>query len=68
MSTEASIKIVNFVTPGAAVPVLGCGHFDVKVKMYLFFLKTILCTMTFMYYRQTDCTLLYKQMLWGHTH
>ena len=39
MSMEASIKIVNFVTPGAAVPVLECGHFDVKVKMYFFFEK-----------------------------
>lgn len=45
MSMEASIKIVNFVTPGAAVPVLECGHFDVKVKMYFFFWKTILCTL-----------------------
>ena len=26
MSKEASTKIVNFMTPGAGVPVMGCGH------------------------------------------
>ena len=26
MSKEASTKIVNLMTPGAGVPVMGCGH------------------------------------------
>ena len=32
---EASTKIVNFMTPGPGVPVLRCGHFDVKVTLFL---------------------------------
>ena len=26
MSIEAFTKIINFMTPGAGVPVIGCGH------------------------------------------
>ena len=37
---ESSTKIVNFVTPWGEVPVLGCGHFGVKVKMHYFFEKS----------------------------
>ena len=37
MSIEASTKIINFITHGAGVPVLGRGHFGLKVKMHYFF-------------------------------
>ena len=37
---EASSKIVNFVTLGAGAPVLGWGHFGVKVKEHYFFEKS----------------------------
>ena len=32
-----STKIVNFMTPGAGVPVLGRDHIGVILKMHLFF-------------------------------
>ena len=31
---EASTKIVNFMTPGPGVPVLGCGHIGHIMKMH----------------------------------
>ena len=34
ISMEASIKIINFVTPGAGVPVLGRGQFCHIGKMH----------------------------------
>ena len=34
MSNKASIKIVNFMTPWAKVPLLGCGQFCHIVKMH----------------------------------
>ena len=37
MSKEASTKIVNFKTPGAGVPMMGCGHISQIVKMHYFF-------------------------------
>ena len=37
MSKEASIKIVNFMTPGAGVPVMGVVIYGHIVKMHYFF-------------------------------
>ena len=37
MTKEGSTKIVNFMTPGAWVLVLGCGHINHIVKMHYFF-------------------------------
>ena len=39
MSKEASTKIVNFMTPGTGVSVMGCGHI---VKMHYFFKNLLL--------------------------
>ena len=39
MTKEGSTKIVNFVTPGAEVLVLGRGHISHIVKMHYFFNK-----------------------------
>ena len=37
LTTEGSAKIVNFMTPGAGVLVLGLGHISHIVKMHYFF-------------------------------
>ena len=37
MTKEGSTKIVNFMTPGAGVLVLGHGHKSLIVKMHYFF-------------------------------
>ena len=37
MTKEGSTKIVNFMTPGAGVLVLGCGHIRHLVKIHYFF-------------------------------
>ena len=37
MTKEGSIKIVNFMTPGAGVLALGCGYISHIVKMHYFF-------------------------------
>ena len=37
ISMEASTKILNFMTPWAGVPVLGCGHISHILKMHYFF-------------------------------
>ena len=37
MTKEGSIKIVNFMTPGEGVLVLGRGHINQRVKMHYFF-------------------------------
>ena len=37
MTKEVSTKIVNYLTPGAGVPVLGRGHISHKMKMHYFF-------------------------------
>ena len=41
MTKEGSTKIVNFMTPGGGVLVLGCGHISHTVKMHYYF-KSIL--------------------------
>ena len=50
MTTERSTKIVNFMTPGAGVLVLGRGHISHIVKMHYFF-KNLLYSHA--YIRQT---------------
>ena len=42
MTKEGSTKIVNFMTPGAGVLVLGCGHISHIVKMHYFFKNLLL--------------------------
>ena len=37
INKEGSTKIVTFMTPGAGVLVLGCGHISHIVKMHYFF-------------------------------
>ena len=41
MTKEGSTQIVNFITPGTGVLVLGCGHINHIVKMH-YFLKNLL--------------------------
>ena len=40
MTKEGSTKIVNFMTPGAGVLVLGRGHISHLMKMHYFFKKS----------------------------
>ena len=42
MTKEGSTKIVNFMTPGAEVLVLGRGHISHIVKMHYFFKNLLL--------------------------
>ena len=42
MTKEGSTKIVNFMTPGAGVLVLGSGHTSHIVKMHYFFKNLLL--------------------------
>ena len=42
MTKEESTKIINFITYGAGVLVLGCGHISHIVKMHYLFFKKIL--------------------------
>ena len=42
MAKEGSTKIVNFMTPGAGVLVLGRGHISHIVKMHYFFKNLLL--------------------------
>ena len=42
MTKEGSTKIVNFMTPGAGVLVLGRGHIRHIVKMHSFFKNLLL--------------------------
>ena len=37
ITKERSTKIVNFMTPGAGVLVLGCGHISHIAKVHYFF-------------------------------
>ena len=37
MTMEVSTKIVTFMTPGAGVLAIGCGHISHIVKMHYFF-------------------------------
>ena len=41
MTQEGSTKIMNFMTPGAEVLVLGRGHLSCIVKMHYFFKNII---------------------------
>ena len=41
INKEGSTKIVTFMTPGAGVLVLGCGHFDQIVKMHNFLVNIL---------------------------
>ena len=42
ITKEWSTKIVNFMTPGAGVLVLGCGYISHIVKMHNFFKNLLL--------------------------
>ena len=42
MTNEGSTKIVNFMTPGAGVLLLGRGHVSHLVKMHYFFKNLLL--------------------------
>mgnify|MGYP003692222091 CR=1 FL=1 len=42
ITKEGSIKIVTFMTPGAGVLVLRCGHISHIVKMHYFFINFLL--------------------------
>ena len=42
MTKEGSTKIVNFMTPGAGILVLGRGHISHIVKMHYFFKNLLL--------------------------
>ena len=51
MTKEGSTEIVNFMSPGAGVLVLGCGHLSHIVKMHYFFKNLHLYSQA--YIRQT---------------
>ena len=51
MTKEGSPKILNFMSPGAGVLVLGRGHISQIVKMHYFFKNLLLYTQA--YIRQT---------------
>ena len=51
MTTERSTKILNFMTPGVGVLVLGRGHISNIVKMHYFFKNRLLYSQA--YIRQT---------------
>ena len=42
INKESSTKILTFMTPGAGVLVLGCGHISNIVKMHYFFKNLLL--------------------------
>ena len=42
MTKEGSSNIANFMTPGAGVLVLGCGHISHIAKIHLYFFKMFL--------------------------
>ena len=42
MTKEGSTKIINFLTPGAGVLLLGRGYISHTVKMHYFFKKHLL--------------------------
>ena len=74
MTKEGSTKIVNFITPGAGVLLLGRGHISHIVKMHYFF-KNLLYTQA--YIRQTKyvvmmtkegSTKVIKVLVLGHGH
>ena len=44
MTKKGYTKIVNFMTPGVGVLVLGCGHISHMVKIHYFFKYPLLCT------------------------
>ena len=43
ITKEGFNKIVNFMTPGAGVLALGCGHISQKVKLHYFFKNLLIC-------------------------
>ena len=51
MTKEGCTNIVNFMSPGAGVSVLGCGHLSHIVKMHYFFKNLLLYSQA--YIRQT---------------
>ena len=57
MTKEGSTKIVNFMTPGVGVLVLGCGHISHIVKMHYFFKNLLFSSQVWV--RQT----MYKVMM-----
>ena len=75
MTKEGSTKIVSFMTPGAGILVIGCGHLSHIVKMH-YFLKNILLYYQ-AYIRQTNYIVLINKdgstkivtfMTPGHSH
>ena len=52
MTKEGCIKIVNFMTPGAGVLALGCGHISHIVKMHYSFKNILLSSQAWI--RQTN--------------
>ena len=46
ITKEGSTKIVNFMSPGAGVLVLGCCHISYRVKIHYFFKNLLLDSQT----------------------
>ena len=53
LTKEGSTKIVNFMTLGAGVLVLGCGHISHLMKIHYFFTNLLLYSGA--WFRQTKC-------------
>ena len=47
MTKEGSTRIINFMTPGAGVFMLGCGHISHIVKVHYFFKNLLLYSHTY---------------------
>ena len=56
ITSEGSTKIVNIMTPGAGVLVLGRGHICHKVKLHYFFQNLLLYSQALI--RQTKSTVM----------
>ena len=59
MSKEGSTNIVNFMTPGAGVLVLGCSHINHIVKLNYFFKNRLLYPQAQI--KQTKCIVMTKE-------
>ena len=49
ITKERSTKNINFMSPGAGVLVLGCGHLSHIVKMHYFFKNLLLYSQAYIY-------------------
>ena len=59
MTNEGSTKIVNFMTPGTGVMMLGCGHISHYSEYVVSFTLSIYSTLVAIVLRDYDAAFLY---------